>query len=151
MAANRYDDQPKNYSILVCGAPKVGKSTLINALCGSDVVQTSSSLKSFSNNTIRCSLRGHYLSQETGQKVPYQIEFLDMPGIESWDLHDINSTILKMTQAAHPICLIYCASPGSFAIFKGLDYIIKTLYSREDILCTGLYEHVERKYARYGC
>ncbi len=36
----------QQFNVVVCGSARVGKSTLVNALCGRELAQTSSSLSS---------------------------------------------------------------------------------------------------------
>ncbi len=42
------NDNLNNFSIILCGPPRVGKSTLINTLCGQQLAKTDRSLSLFS-------------------------------------------------------------------------------------------------------
>jgi hypothetical protein len=121
--------------ILVCGGPKVGKSTLINALCGCPVAKTS---------TIG-------LDQCTKRTSSYQLDniyFWDTPGIQQWSYLDIDSYLNSSSQRQTPLCMFYCASPGSFAKLKQLDMLLDECICRRRIFCalvvTNMYANVNR-------
>lgn len=122
--------------ILVCGGPKVGKSTLINALCGCPVAKT---------NTIgldRC-------TQKTSCYQLDDIYFWDTPGIQQWSDLDIDSYLNSSTRNQTPLCMFYCASPGSFTKLKQLDMLLDECISRRHIFCvlvvTNMYTNANRR------
>lgn len=114
------------------GSPRVGKSTLINALCGENVAETSSSLNPCTSD-IKCHTLEHEQQQNSNIK-PFKINFWDTPGIESWDKHEGQNKMIEFIEKTKPLCVIYCASPGSVAKLDQLHSVLK--YCKEkDIFC----------------
>lgn len=121
--------------ILICGAPLVGKSSLINALVGCPVAKT---------NTIG-------LDSCTQKQSSYQLGnlfFWDTPGIQQWSQLDVNSYFNSSTRCQTPICMFYCASPGSFTKLKQLDILLDECIHQRKIFCvlvvTNMFAHVNR-------
>jgi predicted GTPase len=134
-ALSNDNDINSEVHILICGGPKVGKSTLINAFCGCPVAKTS---------TIG-------LDECTKRITSYQLDniyFWDTPGIQQWSQLDIDSYFNSSTQRQKPLCMFYCASPGSFTKLKQLDMLLDECIHRRHIFCvlvvTNMYTNVNR-------
>jgi len=121
----------RRYSIIICGSPRVGKSTLINAICGRDVAITSQSLNSCTDHIQLHQQNGEYITSDK-RHVDYQIFFCDTPGVESWT--NSKEYFKELIKGTTPICLIYCASPGSFASLHQLGQLVSYCVS-ENIFC----------------
>ncbi|CAF1390665.1 unnamed protein product [Didymodactylos carnosus] len=111
------------FNIIICGAPRVGKSTLINTLCDRKVARTHPSIM---YNKLTRSFLKERRKIDDSEIIEYIYNFWDTPGFESWSKNDIqakvNRTINKPKCAI--LCVICCASPGSFAVTKQLDWIL---------------------------
>ena len=117
-------DDPINdeVHILVCGGPKVGKSTLINALCGCPVVKTTTI------GLDRCTQKTTYYQLDN-------IYFWDTPGIQRWSDLDIDSYFNSFARHQTPLCMFYCASPGSFTKLAQLDRLLDECIRQRHIFC----------------
>ncbi|CAF3606646.1 unnamed protein product [Rotaria sp. Silwood1] len=74
----------KQANIVVCGSACVGKSTLVNSLCGKEVPKTSSSLCSATDEMKKYVLNQTYQSvNEAASSTEYSITIWDTSGIES--------------------------------------------------------------------
>ena len=114
----------------------MGKSTLINALCGCPVAKT---------NTIgldRC-------TEKTSCYQLNNIHFWDTPGIQEWSHIDIDSYLNSSRQRQTPLCMFYCASPGSFTKLKQLRMLLDECIGQRHIFCalivTNMYMNVSRR------
>ena len=129
------DDLNGEVHILICGGPLVGKSSLINALCGCPVAKTNT------NGLDSC-------TQKTSSYQLENIFFWDTPGIQQWTHLDINSYFTSSTQRQTPICMFYCASPGSFTKLKQLEMLLDECICQRKIFCvlvvTNMFAHVNR-------
>ncbi len=135
-ATSNNDDVNSEVHILVCGGPKVGKSSLINALCGCPVAKT---------HTIgldRCTQKTNYYQLDN-------IFFWDTPGIQQWSHLDIDSYLNSSGRSQTPVCMFYCASPGSFTKLKQLDMLLDECIYRRHIFCvlvvTNMFVDVNRR------
>ena len=108
--------------ILVCGGPKVGKSSLINALCGCPVAKT---------NEIGLDC----CTQKTSCYQLDNIFFWDTPGIQNWSQPDVDSYLNSSKLSQKPLCMFYCASPGSFTKLKQLDMLLDKCIRKRNIFC----------------
>jgi hypothetical protein len=128
------------FNIIVMGSPRVGKSQLINALCnGQPLAKTSSSLDSCTKE-VTC-----YVLEDNQQRHPnvrpFKISFYDTPGIESWTGDGGKIKMIEFIQTTDPVCMIYCASPGSYASLPQLRSILE--YCKEKgifcaLVCTNM-------------
>ncbi|CAF0980203.1 unnamed protein product [Adineta steineri] len=120
----------RDFSIVICGAARVGKSTLVNAICGREVARTSGSLCSQTDRMEK------YIINKTDNEnsIEYTITIYDTPGIESWSKDHIQNYFSKIMNESKPLCMIYCASPGSFARLDQLQWLVDTCI-RSNIFC----------------
>ncbi|CAF2723577.1 unnamed protein product [Rotaria sp. Silwood2] len=126
---------PKQFNIAVCGSARVGKSTLVNALCGRQVAQTSNSLCSATDEMKKYVL--NHASQsvnEAASSTEYSITIWDTPGVESWTKDHVQKHFTDIMHESTPLCMIYCASPGSFARLDQLQWLVDTCI-KSNIFC----------------
>jgi GTPase SAR1 family protein len=125
----------KRFNIVVCGSARVGKSTLVNALCGREYAQTSPSLSSKTDKIEKYVLHRVYSPiDEASNSGEYTITIWDTPGVESWTKDHIQKHFTQIMTESKPLCMIYCASPGGFARLDQLQWIIDTCI-RSNIYC----------------
>ena len=124
----------KRFNIVVCGSARVGKSTLVNALCGKELAQTSSSLCSVTDEIKKHVLNTCQAINEAANAIEYSITIWDTPGIESWTIDHVQKHFTKIMLDCTPLCMIYCASPGSFARLDQLRWLIDTCI-KSNIFC----------------
>ncbi|CAF4607874.1 unnamed protein product, partial [Rotaria sp. Silwood2] len=130
----------QHYTITVCEASRVGKSTLINALIGKEVAKTSSSLNSCTKKIEKYIIK-HNVESSNGL-LGYTITFWDTPGIEKWTENEVRSFLSQIMNETKPICTIYCASPGSFAVPEQVAWFVQTCIDRDifvALVCTNMY------------
>ncbi|CAF3768891.1 unnamed protein product [Rotaria sp. Silwood1] len=122
--------------IMLSGPPRVGKSTLINALCGSEVARTSDGLASCTQR-VEC-----YTKTTERYNRKYIVKFWDTVGIESWTKPDIESYVCDIIKIRHPICLIFCASPGCYVDLERLFWLVTTCIDSNifcALVCTNMH------------
>ncbi|CAF3682559.1 unnamed protein product [Rotaria sordida] len=125
----------KQFNIAICGSARVGKSTLVNALCGKEVAKTSSSLCSATDEMKKYVLNRSCQSvNEAASSNEYSITVWDTPGIESWTIDNVQKHFTKIMLESTPLCMIYCASPGSFARLDQLQWLVETCI-KSNIFC----------------
>ncbi|CAF0968076.1 unnamed protein product [Rotaria sordida] len=133
--SNDNNDRNNEVHILICGSPKVGKSTLINALCGCPVAKV---------KTIGLD----HCTQKTSYYQLDNIYFWDTPGIQQWSNIDIDSYINSSKRCQTPLCMFYCASPGSFTKLKQLEMLLDECIYQRHIFCvlvvTNMFAHINR-------
>ena len=129
--------------IIVCGSPRVGKSTLINALCGRIVSKTNAGLAAVTQDITCYSVGGEL---DTGSEiVSYKYNFWDTPGFESWEKNNIQSKIKEIIEKPEtkPLCMIFCASPGTFVDLERLESLLDLCILEKRIfvvlVCTNKY------------
>ena len=118
----------KQSNILICGSSRVGKSTLINAICRKELSKSNASLSSHTKSI------DQYSSQSVVGHVTYETNFWDTPGIESWNESDVRTFMISLIERTQPLCMIYCASPGSFAVLDHVAWIVSECH-RKNIFC----------------
>ncbi|CAF1437284.1 unnamed protein product [Adineta steineri] len=134
------------FNIILIGSPRVGKSQLINAICGEEnLAETSPGLNSCTKE-IKCYTLKDDQNRTPGIK-PFQINFYDTPGIESWTNQTGQETMKKFIEEKNPICVIYCASPGSFADLTQLQPILQLCKDKQifcALVCTNMWANAHR-------
>jgi len=136
------------------GSPRVGKSTLINAICNSNEAQTSPSLDSCTQKITCYTLKDN--QQRYPNVKPFEIHFYDTPGIESWKDKSGEITMLQFIEKINPLCVIYCASPGAFAPLEQLHSILEYCKSKDifcalvctNMWCSGKRDHVINEFKK---
>jgi GTP-binding protein EngB required for normal cell division len=127
------------------GSPRVGKSELINALCDGNQAETSSSLDSCTQNITCYTLEDD--QQRNPSVKPFKINFYDTPGIESWEKKAGELTMIEFIEKTNPVCMIYCASPGSYANLNQLHSILEYCQSKGifcALVCTNMWSSSKR-------
>jgi len=115
-------DKLEEFGIMLCGSARVGKSTLINAICGKSVAKTSASLNSCTAKITKYSMEVQY--KDTNSLLHKAIvSFWDTPGIEDWTEKAVKEYVFELVGRTNPICMIYCASPGTLANTKVIQWL----------------------------
>lgn len=97
----------QQFDLVVCGAPRTGKSTLINAILNKEVALAKPGVEAVTQQT-EC-----YTIKRSCPDDPFQefrINIWDTKGITTWD-ENLSDHITN----TKPMCLIICSSPGSYA------------------------------------
>ncbi|CAF1139041.1 unnamed protein product [Rotaria magnacalcarata] len=126
----------KESNILICGSSRVGKTSLINAICQKELSRSNTGLNSDTKSIDK------YSSRTIVGDVTYETNFWDTPGIESWNENEIRSYMASLIEKTHPICMIYCASPGSFAVLDHVAWMVAECYSKHifcALVCTNMW------------
>jgi GTPase SAR1 family protein len=100
----------QEFTFVVCGAPRTGKSTLINAILNKDLAPTKSGSSAVTLETNCYTLQGNCPEKTDEENQTFRINIWDTKGITTWD-----TTISNIIKEKTPMCLILCSSPGSFA------------------------------------
>ena len=134
------------FNIIVMGSPRVGKSSLINALCDGNQAEVSASLNSCTDK-ITC-----YTLEDDQQRhpniKPFKINFYDSPGIERWQNNAGTMKMIELIEKTNPLCVIYCASSGSFAKLDQLHSVLEYCKSKEifcALVCTNMWSGNNRR------
>lgn len=128
---------PKKYSVMIWGAPRVGKSSLINAIVGSRVAKVGASLDSVTKEAKEHTIEVEFTQKDTGKKRNVTVSFWDSPGVEDWSPENFTNYVSSVANQSVPVCAIYCASPGSFAATDSIKRFTQTLHKQNvlDVLC----------------
>ncbi|CAF3481500.1 unnamed protein product [Rotaria sp. Silwood2] len=125
-------------NILLFGAPRIGKSALVNALTGNkqNLALTSPHLQActqaFYKYEVKCqSLEGNSDAEQL------KVFVWDSKGIEGWENKGGISSMFQFIEEFKPICVIYCASPGSFANLSQVQGILDYCHYR-GIICAAV-------------
>ena len=107
----------QEFTLVVCGGPRTGKSTLVNAIIDKEVAIVRPGFTPVTLENTCYKLEGTFpeiIDEQTGTKQnesqPFQINIWDTKGIKTWD-----ESIVKIIREYNPMCVILCSSPGSFA------------------------------------
>ncbi|CAF3995142.1 unnamed protein product, partial [Rotaria sp. Silwood2] len=107
----------QEFNFIVCGAPRTGKSTLINAIINKNIAPTRSGSSAVTLETKCYSLEGtcpeqidEKKSEKSQEAQEFRINIWDTKGITTWD-----KSIADIIHEKNPMCMILCSSPGSFA------------------------------------
>jgi predicted GTPase len=111
------NQEQREANILLCGSARVGKSSLINAICQQRLAKSSASLDTCTRHLSK------YQMEYRENDHLHRITFWDVPGIESWNETDVRDHMMKLIVATKPLCLIYCASPGSFTKLEHIEWL----------------------------
>ncbi|CAF4121471.1 unnamed protein product, partial [Adineta steineri] len=96
-------DNIKQTNILLCGSARVGKSTLIDAICQQKLTKTNRSLNSVTKSIEQ------YSYKCTNGRITHETIIWDTPGIESWNENEVRSYMISLIEQTQPLCMIYCA------------------------------------------
>jgi len=118
----------KQTNILLCGSSRVGKSTLINAICQEKLAKSNASLNSLTRKVDR------YSYEYSNGPTTHETVIWDTPGIESWNENEVRNYMASLIEQTQPLCMIYCASPGSFAVFDHVAWLVEACY-RKNLFC----------------
>jgi small GTP-binding protein len=119
----------KSFDILLMGSPRVGKSTLINAILKKNIAKTSPGRNACTSVMSYYEYEETYTSSDDNRSSTTSstcsIRIWDAPGIEDWSKLDVKKHIQYLVKEKNPICLIYCASPGSYADVEHINLVIE--------------------------
>ena len=111
------------------------KSTLINAICDHSFAKTSPGLDSCTKEISRYVLKSKCRVDD--ELIAYTYNFWDTPGFESWNECDIRTNVNRIVEKpkSDPLCMIYCACPGSFANTTQLRWLLDVCIREKHIFC----------------
>ncbi|CAF1356304.1 unnamed protein product, partial [Didymodactylos carnosus] len=137
-------------NVILCGAPRVGKSTLINAICQKYLAETSAGLGSCTQG-----IRGYKTissEENTSSNIQHETIFWDTPGFESWEENFVRGTFTTLLDQTNPLCMIYCASPGSYADMVQVEWFVHECIKRTifvALVCTNMWKDKKLRLALY--
>ena len=125
----------KDINIVLCGPPRAGKSSLINALCGCNLAEAREGPNSVTQEICRYTREGQFTLES--KIIHYKYSFLDTPGFEVWEKNDIRSRIQNILDKpdTKPVCMIFCTAPTSFVNVELLDWLLDKFHQRRGIFC----------------
>ena len=140
----------QEFTFVVCGAPRTGKSTLINAIVNKDVAPTKPGPAAVTLETTRYTLEGNcpeQIDETTGEILRESQNFLiniwDTKGITTWD-----QKLSNIITEKNPMCLIICSSPGSFAKDEFIQPLISQCVASKvfvALVCTNKWNDSDEK------
>eukprot|EP01091_Cochliopodium_minus_P002573 TRINITY_DN12427_c0_g1_i1.p1 TRINITY_DN12427_c0_g1~~TRINITY_DN12427_c0_g1_i1.p1 ORF type:complete len:319 (-),score=67.03 TRINITY_DN12427_c0_g1_i1:105-1061(-) len=123
-----------NFGIMMFGPPRVGKSTLINAITGKTLAPTSASLDSCTKEVKAYQLNVNVKTDEN-KEISKTITFFDTPGVEDWEPKTFGKLVDEYLKKCNPICSLIVVSPGGFAVTENLDMVIQHLIENKIFVC----------------
>lgn len=140
----------QEFTFVVCGGPRTGKSTLINAIINKDLAPTRSGPAAVTLETKCYSLSGpcpDRFDEQQGRESPqFRINIWDTKGITTWD-----RSIADIIDEKHPMCMMLCASPGSFAKDEFVRPLISQCVNQSifvALVCTNKWNDTDEKRTR---
>ena len=138
----RMSEDSTEINILLCGSAKVGKSSLINAICQQQLAKSSAS-------SDLCTQRlTQYKTEYVENSAVYRTTFWDMPGVDSWNETEVRTRVKELIDKIQPICMIYCASPGSFAKLQHIEWLLSVCAEKQifcALVCTNMWASSRRQ------
>jgi GTPase SAR1 family protein len=148
--ADHAKNKLQEFTFVVCGAPRTGKSTLINSIINKELAPTKSGPSAVTLENHCYPLEGlcpEKLDEQTGEQLQetqhFCINIWDTKGITTWD-----ETIADIIHEKNPMCLILCSSPGSFAKDEFIRPLINqcvTLKVFVALVCTNQWNDSDEK------
>lgn len=135
MIDNIFSNISRDLHIVVCGSPRVGKSTLINVICGKELAKAKEGLASVTKKIECYTTEGQC---DTGSNmIHYKYNIWDTPGFESWEKDEIKPKVKEIIEKpdSKPVCLIFCASPGTFVDLSQLEWLLNKCINKRHIFC----------------
>ncbi|CAF1587814.1 unnamed protein product, partial [Didymodactylos carnosus] len=130
------------YNVILCGSPGVGKSSFLNALCNKPINQINVKLELCTKEVTCCTFEADSYAEP--RATTYQVNFW---GIDSWSEYEVKLSLKQLIQTKNPICLIYCASPDSYANLTRLEWLIEGCIEEDlfcALICTNMWMSIKR-------
>lgn len=127
----------KECSVVICGAPRIGKSSLINAIVGKEVATTSTRLGP-------CTKKIESYPMIDPEKTTFQTRIYDTPGVEEW-----NESITDILKTTAPIVLVFCMAPRCWTPIDKLKTLLNECFKLEilvALVCTNMWIGQKDKY-----